>query len=144
MNVSLSRRDFAKGIGGIVLAFTLDPDVRVERIDASTVMLRRDGSDDAIELIASLPVTIDEPLALRFVPETEVTEEELELEESMLDEIPYSGNAFDLGEAVAQSLALAIDPYAVGPNAEQARKDAGLLDEAAAGPFAALAALKKS
>ena len=25
MNVSLSRRDFAKGIGGIVLAFTLDP-----------------------------------------------------------------------------------------------------------------------
>jgi nicotinate dehydrogenase subunit B len=25
MNVSLSRRDFAKGIGGIVLAFSLDP-----------------------------------------------------------------------------------------------------------------------
>ena len=25
MNVSLSRRDFAKGLGGIVLAFTLDP-----------------------------------------------------------------------------------------------------------------------
>ncbi len=90
-----------------------------------------------------LPVTIDEPLALRFVPEAEVTEEELELEESELDEIPYSGTMFDLGEAVAQSLALAIDPYAVGPNAEKARKDAGLLDESATGPFAALAALKK-
>ncbi len=51
---------------------------------------------------------------------------------------------FDLGEAVAQSLALAIDPYAVGPSAEQARKDAGLGDEAASGPFAALAGLKKS
>src|SRR5688500_19200015 len=25
MNVSLSRRDFTKGLGGIVLAFTLDP-----------------------------------------------------------------------------------------------------------------------
>ena len=90
-----------------------------------------------------LPVTIDEPLALRFVPEREIEEEELELEEGELDEIPYAGTVFDVGEAVAQSLALAIDPYAVGPNAEQARKDAGLLDEAAAGPFAALAALKK-
>lgn len=91
-----------------------------------------------------LPVTIDEPFALRFVPETESAATEVELEARELDEIPYSGTAFDLGEAVAQSLALAIDPYAVGPNAERARKEAGLLDQAAAGPFAALAALKKS
>jgi uncharacterized metal-binding protein YceD (DUF177 family) len=90
-----------------------------------------------------LPVAIDEPLALRFVPEKPVVEEEIELEGSALDEIPFDGHAFDLGEAVAQSLALAIDPYAVGPNAERVRKQAGLLDEAAAGPFAALAALKK-
>jgi hypothetical protein len=91
-----------------------------------------------------LAVTIDEPLVLRFVPEKKVTETEIELEERELDEIPYSGTAFDLGEAVAQSLALAIDPYAVGPNAEQARQEAGLSEEAASGPFAALAALKKS
>jgi uncharacterized metal-binding protein YceD (DUF177 family) len=90
-----------------------------------------------------LPMTIDEPLALRFVPEQVVEEEEVELEESDLDEIPFTGDVFDLGEALAQSLSLAIDPYAVGPNAEQARKDAGLGDEAASGPFAALAALKK-
>lgn len=90
-----------------------------------------------------LAVTIDEPLVVRFVPEVEVTATEIELEERELDEIPYSGTSFDLGEAVAQSLALAIDPYAVGPDAEQARQDAGLLDPAAAGPFAALAALKK-
>ena len=90
-----------------------------------------------------LPVAIDEPLALRFVPEKPVAEEEIELDESALDEIPFTGTAFDLGEAVAQSLALAIDPYAVGPNAERVRNEAGLLDEAASGPFAALAALKK-
>ena len=88
-------------------------------------------------------MSIDEPLALRFVPEREVTEAEIELRESELDEIPFTGTAFDLVEAVAQSLALAIDPYIVGPNAEQVRKKAGLLDETAAGPFAALAALKK-
>jgi len=90
-----------------------------------------------------LPVTIDETLTLRFVPEKPETREEVELEEGELDEIPFAGHVFDLGEAVAQSLALAIDPYAVGPNAEQARQEAGFADEAASGPFAALAALKK-
>jgi uncharacterized metal-binding protein YceD (DUF177 family) len=90
-----------------------------------------------------LPVTIAEPLHLRFVPEAPVEAEELDLEEDELDEIPYSGTAFDLGEAVAQSLALAIDPYATGPDADRVRKEKGLLDEAASGPFAALAGLKK-
>jgi uncharacterized metal-binding protein YceD (DUF177 family) len=90
-----------------------------------------------------LPMTIAEPLHLRFVPEAPVEEEEVELEEADLDEIPYTGTAFDLGEAVAQSLALAIDPYATGPDADRVRKEKGLSDEAASGPFAALAALKK-
>ena len=90
-----------------------------------------------------LRVTIDEPLALRFVPERAPDAEEVELHESELDEIEFPGDVFDLGEAVAQSLALAIDPYAVGPEAERARQEAGLADEGASGPFAALAALKK-
>lgn len=90
-----------------------------------------------------LPVTVDEPIALRFVPEAATEAEEIELAEQELDEIPYSGHSFDLGEAVAQSLALAIDPYATGPNAESARREAGITGEAASGPFAALAALKK-
>ena len=93
-----------------------------------------------------LPVSIHEQLAFRFVPETQVQaedDEEIELEADELDEIPFRGDKFDLGEAVAQSLALAIDPYAVGPNAEAARKEAGLLDEESAGPFAALKDLKR-
>jgi uncharacterized metal-binding protein YceD (DUF177 family) len=90
-----------------------------------------------------LPVSIEEPLALRFVPEVPVTQEELELTEKELDEIPYPGTAFDLGEALAQSLALAIDPFATGTHADRVRKEEGLLDEEASGPFAALAALKK-
>jgi uncharacterized metal-binding protein YceD (DUF177 family) len=92
---------------------------------------------------ADLPVTIDEPIALRFVPEPSITAPEIELEERELDDVFYTGTTIDLGEAVAQSLALAIDPYATGPDAEQARREAGLGDAAASGPFAALAALKK-
>ena len=64
-------------------------------------------------------------------PNAPVTEEEIELAENELDEIPFGAHAFDLGEAVAQSLALAIDPYATGPEAERVRKEEGLSDEAA-------------
>jgi uncharacterized metal-binding protein YceD (DUF177 family) len=92
-----------------------------------------------------LPVQVREPIVLRFVPESELAaeaEEEIELDPDAVDEIPYARRSFDLGEAVAQSLALAIDPYATGPEAEKVRKEAGLLDEQSTGPFAALAAFK--
>ena len=88
---------------------------------------------------------MDEPLALRFLSENAViapTSEEEELSADACDEIPFEGDRLDLGEAVAQSLALAIDPFAAGPDAERIRHEAGLLDEGLTGPFAALAALK--
>ena len=90
------------------------------------------------------PARLTEPVLLRFVPGpvTELPEVEIEIAADECDEIPFEGTKFDLGEAIAQSLALAIDPYATGPNAEQVRQEAGLGDEAATGPFAALAALK--
>ncbi len=93
-----------------------------------------------------LPVRLHEQVTFRFVPEslTPGPDAEIELDDAILDEIEYSGTTFDLGEAVAQSLALAIDPYAVGPGAEAVRAKHGLDD---AGPKSALAealaALKK-
>lgn len=107
------------------------------RLDAAIVQSCAVSGED-------LATTIDEPLALCFAPETPIEVEELELSTDELDEIPYTGTVFDLGEAVAQSLALAIDPYATGPEADRVRREAGLQDESATGPFAALAALKKS
>jgi len=88
-----------------------------------------------------LPARIAEPLALRFVPERPITEAEIELTEADCDDIAYVGSQFDVGEAVAQSMALAIDPYAIGPHAERVRAE--VLGEKPAGAFAALAALKK-
>lgn len=132
--------------------------VAVDRLVAD-VALDRDGEDVAVsgrieaDIVQTcgvsgedFPVRIDEPIALRFIPQVarSVPDEEIELEEAELDEIEYTGDAFDLGEAVAQSLGLAIDPYATGPNADAARKDAGILEEGATGPLAeALKALKK-
>ena len=89
-------------------------------------------------------VTVDEPLALRFVPDTapSAAEIELEIDSEASDEIAYHGTQFDLGDELAQSLALAIDPYATGPNADGVREETGLSNRASGGAFAALAALK--
>lgn len=95
-------------------------------------------------------VQIDEPVDLRFVeasphPPTNEAGIEIELEADDCDEIAYAGEMFDLGEAVAQTLGLAIDPYAEGPNADATRKAAGIVQEGEQlGPLAAaLAGLKK-
>lgn len=94
---------------------------------------------------APVPAEIDEPIALVFrpVPVDGAPDEEIELEDDELDVVFYDGAAIDLGEAVAQSLALALDPYPRAPEAAAALKDAGVKSEAEAGPFAALAALKE-
>lgn len=90
------------------------------------------------------PVAIDEPIDLRFVEAGQRAPseaEEIELEADDCDEIEYTGEMFDLGEAVAQTLGLAIDPYAEGPNADAARVAAGIVQEGEQdGPLAALLA----
>lgn len=89
---------------------------------------------------------LDEPLAIRFVPALQAhpEDEEIEFASDAPDEIEHDGAAFDLGEAVAQSFGLALDPYAEGPDADAVRRKAGLSDEdTPSGPFAALAALKQ-
>jgi len=131
--------------------------VRIDRMEARIELIREAAGASATgrlqgEIVQScavsgedLPVSIDEPVNLKFVPAgaASAPDEEIELEAEELDEIEFTGSQFDLGEALAQTLALAIDPYAVGPNAEEARRRAGLLDKDTSGPFAALAALKK-
>lgn len=91
-----------------------------------------------------LAVSVDEPLFFRFVPEatTYGPDEEVELSAEESDEIEYEGTHIDVGEAVAQSLALAIDPFLTGPDADAARKAAGIGTPEDSGPFAALKGLK--
>ena len=92
----------------------------------------------------SVPAHVDEPFELLFLPEPKVgsADEEFELGENDLDTMFHDGAAIDLGSAIADSLALALDPYPRSPSAEAALKEAGVLSEEEAGPFAALAALK--
>ena len=129
--------------------------VRIDNLDADLVLERSGNSVNAsgnltAEIVQTcavsaedLPVSIREDLAFRFVPATDrgQPDEEIELDVEELDEIEFAGTVFDLGEAVAQSLALAIDPFATGEQADEARHKAGLLSEEDASPFAALKGL---
>lgn len=140
---ALARRFELIAIKRLAAEITLIPDgatIRAEgRLAAEIIQSCAVSGED-------LPVIIDEPVTLRFVPAADPSpgEEEIELDALDCDEIEMQGGRFDLGEALAQSLALAVDPYAVGPQAEEARRKAGLFGEEAGGPFAALAALRRN
>lgn len=86
---------------------------------------------------------VDEPFELRFVADPGGRpDEEVELDANDLDTVFHDGSAIPLGDALVDTLALAIAPFPRGPNAAAAMKQAGVLSEEEAGPFAALAALK--
>lgn len=93
----------------------------------------------------AVPARVDEAFDLRFIPEpvVEGPEAELELEGDDLDTLFHDGAAIDLGAAIADSLALAVNPYPRSPEAAETLRDAGVIGEEEAGPFAALAALKQ-
>ena len=90
-----------------------------------------------------VPAHVDEPFDIKFLPEPDSDpDEELELNEEDCDVVFHDGTTIDLGSALADTLALALDPYPRSPNADDALREAGVLSEEQAGPFAALAKLK--
>ena len=91
-----------------------------------------------------VPEHIDEAFDLTIVPAPGGTEpeEEVELESGDLDTIFHDGAGIELGREIADTLALSIDPYPRSAGADTALREAGVMSEEEAGPFAALAALK--
>ena len=90
---------------------------------------------------------IEETFSIRFVPqaelETSAPDEEIELDVDDADIIAYRDNRIDMGEAIAETLALMANPYPRSDTADTYLSEAGVLSEEQAGPFAALAALKQ-
>ena len=87
---------------------------------------------------------IDEPFEVIFMPEpSEVRpDDEVELATEDCDVVFFDGASIDLGTAIADTLALAMNPYPRSAGADAALKDAGVISEEQASPFAALAQLK--
>ncbi|MEH3102873.1 MAG: DUF177 domain-containing protein [Sphingomonas phyllosphaerae] len=130
--------------------------VALERLTA-TFAIRREGSavmahghvsaavvQSCTVTGASLPASVEEDVALRFVePIDDIGgDEEIELSGDALDTIEIEGGGIDLGEAAAETMALSLDPFPRSPDAEAVLKQAGVISEEEAGAFGALAGLK--
>jgi uncharacterized metal-binding protein YceD (DUF177 family) len=106
--------------------------------------LRAEVTQSCVATGEPVPAALEESFALEFRPHPAGggNVEEIELSEGDLDVVFYDGAAVDLGEAVAETLSLALDPYPRAPHAEQALREAGVKSEAEAKPPGALAGLK--
>ena len=138
---ALARRFDLPAIDSLEARYTL-------RRDATGVIARGHLSAQVTQACtvtgAPLPARVEEDFALRFVPEPDGRggEEEVELSEDDCDTVFYTGNAIDLGEAAAETLALSLDPFPRSPEAAEILKAAGVLSEEEARPLGALAGLK--
>jgi uncharacterized metal-binding protein YceD (DUF177 family) len=74
---------------------------------------------------------VQEVFQVRFVPSGEETED---IDPEADDEIPFEGNVLDLGEAAAEQLGLALDPYPRMPGVEMPEVE----EDPEPHPFAAL------
>jgi len=129
----------------------------IQRLEAHAILSRKGLAVEAHgRVLASLtqscvvtgdpmPACVDEPFDILFTPAPEParSDEEVELGPADCDVVFHDGSTIDLGGAIADTLALSLDPYPRSAGAEAALKEAGVLSEEQAGPFAALAALKK-
>jgi len=104
-------------------------------IVSATGVLRAAITQLCVVSLDPFPAKIDERFEVRFVPESEIGEED---ESEEIDEIPYQGFEIDLGEATSEQLALSLDPYPRKPGAELPPE---ATDESAH-PFAALQGLR--
>ncbi|MEO9635357.1 MAG: YceD family protein [Parasphingorhabdus sp.] len=92
----------------------------------------------------AFPIQVREKFDILFIARADPDdlEEEIELTEEECDVVEYENAQIDLGEAIAQTLYLALEPFPRGPNADDVARKKGLKSEEEAGPFGALAALK--
>ena len=99
-------------------------------------------------VVTNEPVSshVDEAFDLMFMSEPTAgsPDDEIELGQSDCDVVFHDGARIDLGGAIADTLALSVDPYPRSAGANAALKEAGIMTETEASPFAVLAKLRKS
>ena len=153
---ALAQRLQLPAVASLSCRFRLSPPVRGEV--SAEAELRAEVTQVCVVSLEPFEATVGERFALRFVPEQagaaasrdlpqDASHDDLDL--AAPDELAYAGDAIDLGEAAAEQLALALDPYprmpgiARPPEASEAAAEASG-DEASSPPhpFAALARLR--
>jgi uncharacterized metal-binding protein YceD (DUF177 family) len=126
--------------------------VRTNHDVVATGWISADVTQTCVATAEPVPALVAEDFAIHFHPQPApgAPEEEVELGEEELDVVFHDGALVDVGEAVAQTLALNLDPYPRSDGSAEALRAAGILAEAEVelkaeaetGPFGGLAALK--
>lgn len=129
---------------------SLSATVRLKLIAGGT-LVRVDGSfrADVVQTcgvtLAPVPAHVEDDFRMTFAvepPDVEAGDVEWSFEDDAPD--PVEGNAIDIGEAVAEHLSLALDPFPRAPGAEfEPPPDDQAPSEEKANPFAVLAHLRK-
>jgi uncharacterized metal-binding protein YceD (DUF177 family) len=99
--------------------------------------LQADVTQECVVTLEPVAQVVDEAVALRLLPPGQ---EPADGPEDMDEIAAGPGGVVDLGEALAEQLALALDPYPRAPEAELPPE----ADQPAASPFAALAGLRRN
>jgi uncharacterized metal-binding protein YceD (DUF177 family) len=119
--------------------FAFSCDFHLEREAAGTLLahgrLLAEVVQTCVISLDDFTATVEERFTVRCVPAGEETDDP---DPEALDEIGYQDGTLDLGEAAAEQLALALDPYPRAPDAILPEVD----DAADCGPFSALSDLK--
>jgi hypothetical protein len=84
-----------------------------DRIDA-VGRLNAQVTQVCVVSLEEFSAEVAEEFTVRFVPEGTESDDP---DPDSVDEIPYAGDTIDLGEAAAEQLALALDPYPRRPGA---------------------------
>lgn len=131
---ALARRMDLPAVLSLICAFHLHRDAADRLVGRGD--LRAEVMQTCVVSLEDFPATVEEQFSVFFVPAGEETGDD---DPAAPDEITYENGVIDLGEAAAEQLALALDPYPRAPGAE--------LPDSANDPeeyqFAALAALKR-
>ncbi|UZK69091.1 DUF177 domain-containing protein [Sphingomonas sp. S1-29] len=137
---ALARRFDLQAIDRLVADYALRRDAA--GVIVATGTLEGAVIQSCIASAAPVPASIAESFTIRFLPTPDAdTPDEVELDSDDCDTVFYSGGAVDLGDAAAETLALALDPFPRSPAAEAALREAGVLREEELRPVTGLSGL---
>jgi len=120
--------------------------VRSGETITATGLLFAEVTQSCVATAAPVPARIEEPFTILFQPERQPAgaDEEIELSEEECDIVFYAGAMIDVGEAVAETLALSLDPWPRSPEADAVLEAEGVKSQEEAEAEEAEAKLARS
>lgn len=144
----------AEECGALAARFDL---VTIERLEATATLINEGGAilctgalnadvtQQCVATAVPIATSLSTDFMIRFVADLHLAGEadEIEIDIDDCDFIEHDGQTIDLGEAVAQTLSLSLDPFPRAAGASETLKAAGVIgeDEVGSAAFAGLKSL---